>query len=163
MVVQKFLITGFLLITVFLVSGCLEKETSVAKNQEEINRISEEMLSLKGDIKETEIELSSQTKRNLASQFKEVRLEILRTSYALLSKRRYALRYGATFEFVEPATKPDPQRALELATEIKSVEEDLTNQPQAKGRGLVGALAAFEVQTKKMALSVDISVLVLVL
>ncbi len=85
-----------------------------------------------------------------------MRLEVLKTNAALVEQRVHALESGARINLVVDATKPDPEKAAELAEEIESQRGKVTEARAEADRysgGLVQAMAAASVATNQNTLA----------
>jgi Skp family chaperone for outer membrane proteins len=92
----------------------------------------------------------------LVKALTEARLEILRTTEALLQQRIHALESGARIEVVVPASEVDADLAQRLATEIAGQSEELDKARQDAARysgGLVAAMKSTTVATHEQTLA----------
>jgi hypothetical protein len=126
----------------------------VDERREELPRLTEEIAALKLEIADLEDKVRTTPAGGLVGSLMRARLEVLKTSQALLARKRYAIEQGAVFDFVIPATRSDPQRAEALAQEISALEAEIQPESQSgNAGGLGGALAALRVQSQEMALA----------
>lgn len=85
-----------------------------------------------------------------------VRLQILRTTQALLEQRIHAIQAGAPITIAVPASAPDPARAEALANEVRAIEAQLQASRADAARyvgGLVHSLKLSTVATQEQTLA----------
>lgn len=85
----------------------------------------------------------------------EIRLEIIKTTEALIKQRIAAIENGSEIKIVIEATQPDTIQAALLAKEIEKQAKkvDQSQKEAANARGLIGALAQSTVFTEQQTLA----------
>lgn len=124
-------------------------QPAAPKFGEDIAGLQKELTEIQAEIKEATEQHESYT-GGLIKSLIAVRLEILKSSEALIKQRIYALEAGVKINYVEDATKPDPARASDLAMEIDAQKGKLA-EAQAKSDmytgGLIKAMSETNVAT----------------
>lgn len=138
-------------VSLFL-SACGPKVLS-ADEQKLVGELKAERSRLQADIAQAETNAG----RGLVGALAGIRLEALRSTEALLGQRIAAIETGAPLKFEQPirATKPEPERAAALLTEIAAQErrvQDAERRASHSG-GLVGAMAGMTVETERQGLA----------
>jgi hypothetical protein len=136
-----------------LVLSACGPRTLSADEQKLIAELQADRTRLQADITRTE----SMAGRGLVGALASVRLEALRSTEALLGQRIVAIETGAPIKFEEPvrATRPEPDRAAALLTEIAAQEkkvEEAERRSMHSG-GLAGAMASITVETERQGLA----------
>jgi hypothetical protein len=86
----------------------------------------------------------------------EMRVEILKTTQAMLDQKLLARKTGAEFKFIIPSAKPNPDRAAEILSEIASATKELKRLKAEAYRftgGLAAAMAQMSVITQRQTIA----------
>lgn len=119
-------------------------------------QIKAELESVQRQIKEAEQE-DSKYSGGLIKSLIGLRLEVLRTTAALLEQKIHALEKGARFEFVVPAAEPDSARASEIEKDIDRLRAEIAEAESEASRysgGLVHSMHLSRIATQKNTLAI---------
>lgn len=117
---------------------------------------------LRGELESVRAEIDVAEKKNatlaggLVKVLIETRLEILRTTEALLQQRIHAVEGGARIEVTVKGAEPDPERAQALEVEIAEQQQELEEARREAARysgGLVAAMKSATVATSEQTLA----------
>lgn len=127
---------------------------SAISSKAEVSDHSSEILSIEAELSTIE-QTSSQYGEGLITNILEARKETLQLSLDALNFFKLSTKEGVVREYTIELTKPDPQRAEAILTEILR-QRDIISKAEieaAKGGGLLQALALSRVETEKLTLS----------
>lgn len=142
------------LLMVAALSSCL----SAAPSAEDLQKIE----SLRAELVELDAEISDAEQKNarlaggLVKALVEARIEILRTTHALVQQRIHALESGAKITFEVAGAKPDAELAERLSREMEDQLSKLEAARQEADRysgGLVSAMKQATVATQEQTLA----------
>ena len=137
-----------------LVFSCLAASPT-PEQQSRIAQLERELAQVQAEIKAAEEDERTYS-GGLIQTLIALRLEILRTSHALIQQRIHALESGAEINIVVPGLEPDPEMAANLLAEIEAQREKVTEAEQEAARysgGLVQAMALSALATARNTLA----------
>lgn len=149
---NKTLIATF--VGIMMLTGCGPQELTPEQKQE-VSALKAELSQTEGEIsaaKEVEQQFSGGLIKNLTT----ARLEVLGTNKALLEQRINAIESGAKIDVVVSGTKPDPELAASIKTEINNltvkINEAKADASQYTG-GLIQVLKLSAVATEEQSMA----------
>lgn len=125
------------LVGITMLTGCGPQELTPEQKQE--------VAALKTELSQTEVEISAakevdqQFSGGLIKNLTTARLEVLGTNKALLEQRINAIESGAKIDLVVSGTKPDPELAASIKTEIDNLTAKI-NEAKADASQYTGGL-----------------------
>ncbi|PWG71055.1 hypothetical protein DEM28_12445 [Enterobacter mori] len=125
------------LVGITMLTGCGPQELTPEQKQE--------VAALKTELSQTESEISAakevdqQFSGGLIKNLTTARLEVLGTNKALLEQRINAIESGAKIDVVVSGTKPDPELAASIKTEIETLTAKI-NEAKADASQYTGGL-----------------------
>jgi hypothetical protein len=141
------------LLILLLADGCHFKPSP--EDQAKIDALQIELKAVREDVSAAE-QKNSALAGGLVKALVEVRLEVLKTTEALLQQRINALESGARVTISIPATQPDAKLAESLEGDIK-VQEDQLKAAQVEAAqyagGLIAAMKQATVATQEQSLA----------
>jgi hypothetical protein len=146
----RFPIILFLTILCFGISCCRHELTAEQKQQ--IADLRQQLEVVRANIAEAQKENATFSRGGFIGNLIVIRLNVLKTNEALLEERIGALESGARITTTVEATKPNPARAAELASEIEKESVKLREAQAQSDRysgGLVKAVDEMSVATLK--------------
>lgn len=140
--------SALILLAAIALASCTKSLT-----QEELallEQMMQERSSVQSDIASAETEFARYS-GGLVSALIKARIEVLKTTDALIQQRMHAIQSGAPVSLQTNVTAADPQRAAELLIEIQNQEAELERAKLEAAKysgGLVHAMALSTVATK---------------
>ncbi|EPZ5496095.1 TPA: hypothetical protein U2Q57_005247 [Citrobacter farmeri] len=125
------------LVGITMLTGCGPQELTPEQKQE-VAALKTELSQTEGEIsaaKEVDLQFSGGLIKNLTT----ARLEVLGTNKALLEQRINAIESGAKIDVVVSGTKPDPELAASIKTEIDNLTAKI-NEAKADASQYTGGL-----------------------
>lgn len=124
------------------------------EEQENIAELKSELELLQDEVSTAEAK-SSQYEGGLIQALVEARIEVLKTTEALIEQRIHALESGARIDVELVKTEPDTELVGQLSQDIDSTKEKLERaREEAKGSGgLLGAMKQTSVATQEQTLA----------
>lgn len=142
------------LVGITMLTGCGPQELTPEQKQE--------VAALKTELSQTEVEISAakevdqQFSGGLIKNLTTARLEVLGTNKALLEQRINAIESGTKIDVVVSGTKPDPELAASIKTEIDNltvkINEAKADASQYTG-GLIQVLKLSAVATEEQSMA----------
>ena len=149
---KKTLIATLVGITMF--TGCGPQELTPEQKQE-VSALKAELSQTEGEISAAK-EVDQQFSGGLIKNLTTARLEVLGTNKALLEQRINAIESGAKIDVVVSGTKPDPELAASIKTEIDNltvkINEAKADASQYTG-GLIQVLKLSAVATEEQSMA----------
>jgi hypothetical protein len=133
---------------VLVVPLCLSAAPATGE-AEQVTELQAELSALAGEIEVAETE-EAQLSEGLLKDRLQVRIEILKTTHALVQQRIHALESGAPIRMEIPAVSPDDSLAAEIAAEMSAQEGKIriAREEAAKyGRSVIGGIKQTTVAT----------------
>lgn len=118
MVLARLRSSSFVLIIVLCMVGLVFAQEYNPRESGEVANLQKEVSVIQAQIKEAE-GLNEAYAGGLIKSLIAVRLEILRSTEALLKQRIHAIKAGVKVNYVANVTKPDPNKAAKLAKEVE--------------------------------------------
>ncbi|MCS2152990.1 hypothetical protein MUU49_10485 [Scandinavium goeteborgense] len=142
------------LVGITMLTGCGPKELT-PEQKHEVAALKTELSQTEGEISAAK-EVDQQFSGGLIKNLTTARLEILGTNKALLEQRINAIESGAKIEVVVFGTKPDPELAASIKTEIDNltvkINEAKADASQYSG-GLIQVLKLSTVATEEQSMA----------
>lgn len=142
------------LVGITMLTGCGPQELT-PEQKEEVSALKAELSQTEGEISAAK-EVDQQFSGGLIKNLTTARLEVLGTNKALLEQRINAIESGAKIDVVVSATKPDPELAASIKTEIDNltvkINEAKADASQYTG-GLIQALKLSAVATEEQSMA----------
>ncbi|WP_061708122.1 hypothetical protein [Pseudenterobacter timonensis] len=142
------------LVGITMLTGCGPQELT-PEQKEEVSALKAELSQTEGEISAAK-EVDQQFSGGLIKNLTTARLEVLGTNKALLEQRINAIESGAKIDVVVSATKPDPELAASIKTEIDKltvkINEAKADASQYTG-GLIQALKLSAVATEEQSMA----------
>jgi hypothetical protein len=135
-----------------VLSGCSKELSPEEKSR--LDALKTDLTLLKSDIAQAEIRNASLAGGLLKSLI-EMRLEVLKTTEALLQQRIHSIESGATITVKVTASQVDPKRAEVLAQEMTLQEAQLKTAQldAARSGGMIGIMKQMTVATHEQSLA----------
>lgn len=142
------------LVGITMLTGCGPQELTPERKQE-VAALKTELSQTEGEISAAK-EVDQQFSGGLIKNLTTARLEVLGTNKALLEQRINAIESGAKIDVVVSGTKPDPELAASIKTEIDTltakINEAKADASQYTG-GLIQVLKLSAVATEEQSMS----------
>ena len=142
------------LVGITMLTGCGPQELTPEQKQE-VSALKAELSQTEGEISAAK-EVDQQFSGGLIKNLTTARLEVLGTNKALLEQRINAIESGAKIDVVVSGTKPDPELAASIKTEIDNltvkINEAKADASQYTG-GLIQVLKLSAVATEEQSMA----------
>ncbi|EKS6730891.1 hypothetical protein OSG44_004361 [Enterobacter mori] len=125
------------LVGITMLTGCGPQELTPEQKQE-VSALKAELSQTEGEISAAK-EVDQQFSGGLIKNLTTARLEVLGTNKALLEQRINAIESGAKIDVVVSGTKPDPELAASIKTEIDNLTVKI-NEAKADASQYTGGL-----------------------
>jgi len=138
------------IVLAILISSCSSQKIS-RQDREKVLELKHEILQIDNEIKDAQERLSKFEEGSVAALI-ESRIEILKTTKALIGKRIAALQAGVNIKYDVKAINPDADKANQLKDELKKVNEKLAKSKielENYGGGLMGAKKYSQIATRE--------------